>query len=110
MVVFGLAEVATGFSHHFFGLSTAPIALATYAGASIGFLYAAAGFLILSMKRRAAALAIVLLIAVILGRVSMVLVDLYPVGSFKQGFAILLGTSIVAVFAVYIRSKWSFFS
>jgi len=57
------------------------------------------------MKRRAAALAIVLLIADIIGRISMVVTGLYPVESLKQTLAIIFGTSIVAAFAVYIRLK-----
>jgi hypothetical protein len=110
MITFGLAEVTTGFTHKFFGLSTAKDTTSAYAGAAIGALYALAGLLILSMKRRAAAFAIVLLIAVIIGRIAMVVTGLYPVDSFKQTFAIILGTSIVAVFAVYIRLKWPSFS
>ncbi len=110
MIAFGLAEVSTGLTHNFFGVSTSEVTAAAYAGAAIGVLYAAAGLLILSMKRRAAALAIVLLITDIIGRIAMVVTDLYPVDSFKQISAIILGTSIVAGFAVYIRLKWSSFS
>jgi hypothetical protein len=39
----------------------------------------------------------------------MVVTGLYSVGSFKQLFGIIVGTAIVAIFVVYIRSKWSFF-
>ena len=109
MIVFGLAEVRTGITHRFFNLSTAQAALSTYIGVAIGSLYAVAGLLILSMKRQAAGTAIVLLIAVIVGRIGMVVAGLYPVDSFKQILAIILGTSIVGVFAVYIRRKWSLF-
>jgi hypothetical protein len=76
----------------------------------LGVLYALAGLLILSMNRWAAAGAIVLLIADIIGRLAMVITGLYPVDSFKQASAIILGTFIVAGFAVYIRLKWSSFS
>jgi hypothetical protein len=110
MIIFGLAEVTTGFTHNFFGLSTAKGTTSAYAGAAIGILYAVAGLLILSMKRRAAAVSIVLLFAVIIGRIGMVATGLYPIDSFKQTLAIILGTSIVAVFAVYIRLKWFAFS
>jgi len=82
----------------------------TYIGAAIGVLYAVAGLLILSMKRRAAMLGIVLLIAVIVGRIGMLVTGLYPVDKFKQILAIILGTTIVAVFAIYIGLKWSSFS
>jgi hypothetical protein len=110
MIIFGLTEVATGLTHNFFGISTAEGTASAYAGSAIGVLYALAGSLILSMKRWAAAGAIVLLIADITGRIVMVVTGLYPVDSFKQTSAIILGTSIVAVFAVYIRLKWSSFS
>jgi hypothetical protein len=110
MIAFGLAEMTTGRTHNFFGVSTAKVTASAYAGAAIGALYAAAGLLILSMKRWAAALAIVFLIVDIIGRIAMVVTDLYPVDSFKQISAIILGTSIVAGFVVYIRLKWSSFS
>jgi hypothetical protein len=109
MVAFGLAEVYTGLTHSFFNLSTAKVATSAYAGAAIGILYATAGLLILSMKRWAAALAIFLLIVDIVGRIAMVVMGLYPVDSLKQVLAMILGTLIVALFAVYIKIKWSCF-
>jgi hypothetical protein len=69
MIVFGLAEVMTGFTHHFFGLR---IAEGTYASTAIGLLYAVAGLFILSMRRWAAALAIAILITVMIGRIATV--------------------------------------
>ena len=110
MIVFGLAEVTTALTHRFFGLSTAEVTLSTYMGAAIGVLYTVAGLLVLSMKKRAAAVAIVLLIVDIVERIGMVVTGLYPVDSFKQIVAIILGTSMVAVFAVYIGLKWPKFS
>jgi len=110
MIVFGLAEVMTGFTHRFFGLSTAQVKISTYMGAAIGVLYAVAGLLVLSMKKRAAAVAIVLLIADVAGRIGMVVAGLYPIDSLKQILAIILVTSIVAVFAAYIGLKWSLFN
>ena len=110
MIAFGLAEVYTGLTHSFFNISTAKVATSAYAGTAIGFLYATAGLLILSMKRWAAALAVLLLIVDIIGRIAMVVAGLYPVDSFKQVLAMILGTLIVAVFAVYIRLKWPSFS
>jgi len=110
MIAFGLAEVYTGLTHSFFNISTAKIATSAYAGTAIGILYATAGLLILSMKRWAAALAILLLVVDIVGRIAMVVAGLYPVDSVKQILAMFLGTSIVAIFAGYIKLKWSFFS
>ena len=110
MLAFGLAEVVTGLTHTFFGISTSRSTASACAGVTIGALYALAGLLILPMKRRAAALATVLLIADIVGRVAMVATGLYPLDSWKQTFAMTLGTSIVATFAIYIRLKWSSFN
>jgi hypothetical protein len=109
MIVFGLAEIVTGFTHNFFGLNTAQGAAAAYIGAIIGALYAAAGLLILTMKRYAAILAIAFLLVVVAGRVAMVMTRLYPVENFRQTAAIILGTSIAAGFAVYMGIRRSAF-
>jgi acyl-homoserine lactone acylase PvdQ len=61
------------------------------------------------LNKRAAAVAIVLLVADIAGRIGMVVTGLYPVDTFKQALAIILGTCIVAAFIVYIGLKWSAF-
>jgi len=47
MILFGLAEVVTGFTHQFFGVMTANGATSAYAGALIGVLYTEAGLLVL---------------------------------------------------------------
>jgi hypothetical protein len=83
MIAFGIAEIITAFTHNFLGLiSTADVPLATYAAAAIGGLYAAGGLLLLTMKKWAARLAILSLIGVIAGRISIVLAGLYPAASF----------------------------
>ena len=57
MILFGLAEVRTGFTHNFLSLiSTTNIALATYGAAGVGALYAMGGLLLLTMKKRAVVL------------------------------------------------------
>jgi hypothetical protein len=109
MIAFGFAEIVTGFSHVFFGLHTVQGPRSAYIGASIGVLYGAAGCLILTMKRRAAALAIALLILVVVGRIAMVAMGLYPVATVRQAAAIVAGTSIAAGFAVYIGFRKSAF-
>lgn len=109
MVAFGLAEVGTGFSHRFFGLHMAQGSVAAYAGAAIGALYALGGVFIFTMRRRAAIFAIVLLSVVVAGRIAMVVTGLYPLDSFKQGIAIILGTSIAAGFAFYIALNMAVF-
>jgi hypothetical protein len=68
MIVFGIAEIITSFTHNFFGLHTVEAAVATLVGAGIGASYAVAGLVILTMKRRAAKIALVLLVMVVAGR------------------------------------------
>jgi hypothetical protein len=110
MIIFGLAEVVTGFTHNFFGLSTAQVSISTIVGVAIGLFYLVAGLLILSMKKTAAALAILLLIADVIGRVAMVIAGLYPTDSPKQTVAIILGTAIAALFALFIGWRWKSFN
>src|ERR1019366_4285738 len=109
MILFGLAEVVTGFTHQFFGVMMANGATSAYAGASIGVLYAAAGLLVLIMRKWAATLAIACLAADVVGRVAMVFTGLYPVDSPAQTFAIVTGTAIVVAFAISILSSWRAF-
>jgi len=105
MIVFGLAEVFTGFSHQFFGLTTAQVDIATYLGVALGLFYFFGGILIFTRKRWAAITAIVLLCGDVLGRIAMVLFGLYPLGSLRQTFGIVVGTAIAIVFAVYVGLK-----
>ncbi len=105
MIVFGLAEVVTGFRHEFFGLTTAQATLSTYLGVALGLFYCIGGFLILTNKRWAALLAVVLLCGDVIGRIAMVVTGLYPLNSFLQTFAIIAGTAIAVFFAIYIGLK-----
>ncbi len=109
MILFGLAELMTGFTHRFFGISTSGATIFKYAAAAIGGFYVASGLLILTMRKWAAAFAIILLIADIGGRVALVLTGLYPLGSFQQIFAIVAGTVIAIVFGIYIAANWKHF-
>jgi hypothetical protein len=109
MILFGLAEVITGFTHSFFGISTSQAIIFTYSAAAIGLFYVGAGLLIMTMKRWAAALAILLLGADIVGRITLVVTGLYPLNSPEQIIGIILGTAIAAIFAIYIGSKWNSF-
>jgi hypothetical protein len=72
MILFGLAEVMTGFTHGFFGISTSSATIFKYAAAFGGF-YVAGGPVMLTTRKWAAALAIILLIADVGGRVALVL-------------------------------------
>jgi hypothetical protein len=110
MIIFGLAEIATGFSHNFFGIiSTASAEASTYGGVVIGIFYAIGGLFLLTVKRYAAVVAEICLILVVLGRVSLVVFGLYPLNSFLQTFSIIVGTTIAIFFAIYIRLKWATF-
>lgn len=110
MILFGLVEIVTGVTHDFFGLTTSQSNIATYLGVTLGACYFEGGWLILTRRKWAAALAIVLLGADFLGRIVMVLAGLYPVDSFRQSFAIVVGTAIAGFFAIYIAWKWHSFS
>lgn len=109
-IIAGLAEVVTGFTHNFFGITTSSLTIFTYSSAAIGMCYVAAGLLILTMRRWAAALAIVLLAADIVGRVALVVTGLYPTDSPKNTFSIIAGTLIAVLFAIFIGWRWKSFS
>ncbi len=111
MIVFGLAEIATGFTHNFLGqISITDSSIATYLGVGIGGLYFLAGLFVLTMRRWAATLALICLALVIAGRISFVAAGLFLLNSFEQTFAIVVGTSIAAIFALYIGFKWRSFN
>ena len=110
MILFGLAEIVTGFTHNFFGVSTTRGAFSAYANAGVGALYAVAGILILSMKKRCVAIALGCLALDVVGRIALVVTGLFPINAFRQTGAIVAGTTIVIIFAAYIGSKWKQFS
>jgi hypothetical protein len=109
MIIFGITEVITCFRHTFLNLGTVHVAMATYIGAGTGILFSSAGTLILTAKKTAAALALCLLAAVILGHVAVVIADLYPTDSVSQLFEIVLGASIASAFFVVVALKWESF-
>jgi hypothetical protein len=110
MILFGLAEVATGFTHNFLGLvSTASATASTYGGVGIGALYAIGGIFVLIMKRWSAVVAEICLLFVVLGRITLVITGLYPLNSYTQTFSIIVGTLIAVIFAAYIWIKWAIF-
>ena len=103
MIVFGFAEIATGLTHNFLGIIwTSDAEIASYAGVGIGAFYAISGMLVLTRMKWAAALAIALLIADVLGRIATVATGLFPIGSPIQIASIGIGTTIAIAFAVYI--------
>jgi hypothetical protein len=110
MILFGLAEIVTGFTHNFFGVSTTRGAFSAYANAGVGALYSVAGILILSMKKRYVAIALGCLALDVVGRIALVATGLFPLNAFRQTGAMIAGTVIVIIFAFCIGSKWKQFS
>lgn len=102
MILFGIIEVATGFSHNFVGIATSTSLAFTIVGATIGAFYSIAGLLTLAMKRRAMLCAIALLIVDVIGRLWMVATGLFPFNSTENITGIVGGTSIATIFAVYL--------
>jgi hypothetical protein len=109
MILFGGAEVITGFTHKFFGISTAIGVTSTFLAYGIGTLYAVAGLLVVTMRRWAASLALACLVVVVAGRIALVVTGLFPLDSFEQTFAITVGTGIAVSFAIYIGCEWRAF-
>jgi uncharacterized membrane protein (UPF0136 family) len=110
MIVFGVLEVATSFRHSFFGISTSQTILFTVSGTVIGAFYLIAGLLTLTMKKWCAMLAIILLVADILGRMTLVITGLYPINTLENTLGIVVGTIIAGVFALYVGWKWKSFN
>ena len=110
MILFGVAEVITGlFLGHRIGVSEANSTVFAYEGPAIGALYVMGGFLLLTGKKWAAGLAEVCLAADVVGRVHLVLTDVYPfVG--LAAVAVVIGTAIAICFGIYIGLQWRFFS
>lgn len=96
-----MGKGAVSFTHYFFGIKTSALNAASYLSVLIGVLYAAAGLLILTLKRRAA-------VAVCAARGSYRWARRsagersYRTDTAKNTPAIIGGTTIAAVFAVYI--------
>lgn len=109
MILFGLAEVATGFRHRFFGIVTAEWAVFTYSAAFIGALYLGAGVFTLSMKKAGLWAATICMLLDIAGRIALAVTDLYPLRNIEQVLAIVLGTVIAALFTLYIWSQRAVF-
>ena len=110
MILFGLAEVITAFTHSFLGITTSSSGVFTFSSTAIGLCYVAAGVLILTMRKWAAALAIILLGIDVVGRLALVVTGLFPTNSPKNTFSIIAGTLIAALLAVYVGWRWKTFS
>jgi LPXTG-motif cell wall-anchored protein len=104
-ILAGFAEVVTGFSHTFFGITTSGVALFTVAATGIGLSYLASGVLILTMKRWAATVALIFLGIDIVGRILLAVTGLYPTDTANNTFSLIAGTLIVAFVALYVAWK-----
>jgi hypothetical protein len=104
-ILAGGAEVVTGFSHTFFGITTSDVALFTIAATGIGLSYMVSGVLILTMKKWAATVALILLSIDIVGRILLAVAGLYPTDTAKNTFSLIAGTLIVAFVALYVGWK-----
>jgi hypothetical protein len=105
-----LAEVVTGLSHQFFGITMSNVPLFTVAGVGIGLSYLASGVLVLTMKKWAASISLVLLSIDIAGRILLAVTGLYPTDTARNTFSLIAGTMIVAFVAAYIGWKWTSFA
>jgi hypothetical protein len=110
MIVFGLAEIVTGFRHVFFGLTTAVSVVSTASGVGLGVLYVASGACALLATRRAFLTASILLALDVIGRIGMVATGLFPLSSSRQVVGIVGGTVIAAGFMAYSVRRWREFT
>jgi hypothetical protein len=51
MILFGIVEIVTAFTHNFVGVSTSQGTVSAYSTAAVGSLYAIAGLFVLTMKK-----------------------------------------------------------
>jgi hypothetical protein len=102
MIAFGIAEIYTGFSHNFFGITTESTVASTCAGGALGLFYALAGGLCLVSKRWSIWAAITSLSVVVIGRIAMVVLGYFPITTAKQTLSIVAGTAIATLFTLYI--------
>jgi hypothetical protein len=109
MIVFGIAEVATSFTGRFLGGISVPTSTEyTIVAAAAGSCYSLAGLFILTIRKWGAALGIVFLCAELLGRVYLVSAGLYPLSGTDES-AVIAGSIIAILFALYIGLRWNRF-
>lgn len=109
MIVFGFAEMATSFAGHFLGGISVPTSTQyTIAATATGACYSLAGMFILTLRKWGATLGIVFLSAELLGRIYLVATGLYPFSGIDEG-AIIAGSIIAVLFALYVGMRWKVF-
>jgi hypothetical protein len=92
-ILAGIAEIVTGFSRTFFGITTSGVWQFTIAAIAIGLSYLASGVLMLTMKRWAATVAFALLSIDVVGRIVLVLTGLYPTDTAKNTLSFIAGNT-----------------
>jgi hypothetical protein len=102
LILFGIMEVVTSFRHSFFVIETAASAGRTVACASSGACCIAAGSLILAGRRGMARVAIVLLLLIVVGRLGVVVADLFLGEATTHGVDIVASTAVALVFAAIL--------
>lgn len=109
MIIFGIAEVAAGFTGRFFGGISVPTSTEyTVVAAAAGACYSLAGLSVLSMRRWGARLGIVFLCSELLGRLYLVSNGLYPFSGIDES-SVIAGSIIAVLFALYIGFSWKRF-
>lgn len=102
-IVFGAAEIVTGFKHEFFGIVIQAGYLSTIAGATLGLIYVISGIVLYTGNKKMIDLSILLFAIIVFGRIFMVLAGLFPTDTPTQVISIVIGTSIAALFGIYVH-------
>ena len=105
MIVFGIAEIRTGFRHEFFGLTTTQILITSIVSFTLGSCYMFSGIFLMVLRKWSLSVSFVLLIVDVIGRLLMMFSGMYPMDSALQTFAMITGTTIAALFGVYVFIK-----
>jgi hypothetical protein len=109
LIASSIFQVATESMFKPSGLGAMGLATFTLWSAVLSGLYALAGLLLLTMKKWAGAVALLLLIAVVVRNVAFVGASHFPLGSFPPTFALIVGNALVMACAVYVGTQWRLF-
>jgi hypothetical protein len=99
MIAFSVIEILAGlYFIHKYNVQSIYI----YVLIALDILYIPAGLLLLTLNKRAAALSIILLSVVIVGRVALITTHLYPFSAIGPGIAMIAGILIAGAFIFYL--------
>ena len=110
MIIFGIAEIITGFRHEFFGLVTEKDTITTIVGMGLGGCYLFSGIFLLCFKKWALFCSFIFLVIDVVGRLIMVIAQMFPTDTARQIVGITGGTVIAFVFAIIVFFKYRKFS